>query len=132
MTESVKDQSGDDVETPTNDQNENNSASTASSSRVGQRDLPISTIIRMMGLPTKSELVVLEQKLDALTTKVNNLGSKLERIVSNFEHGSEFDRIDVQLTDIRATLREVLPKALAQLSASGSRAAVKKDSGEEK
>lgn len=107
------------------------------SSRVGSSaprvagEIPVSTIVRMMGLPTKHELALLEQKIDALTGKINILGSKLERIVSNFEHGSEFDRIDVQLTDIRTTLREVLPKIVSQLSGSGSRAAVKKNSAED-
>lgn len=97
------------------------------------RDVPISTIIRMMGLPTKGELLILEQKIDALTTKVNSIANKLERVLPNFEHGSEFDRIDVQLSDIRTTLREILPKAVAQLSSSGVRPAVSKktNSGEQ-
>lgn len=93
-------------------------------------EIPVSTIVRMMGLPTKVELAVLEQKIDALSGKVNILSSKLERIVASFEHGSEFDRIDLQLTDLRTSLREVLSKISVQTSGSGSRTAVKKASAD--
>lgn len=74
-------------------------------------DVSASTIARMMGMATAAEFRVLEGKVDLLSTKLNSVTGKLERIVSslaNVPSGSDLERIDVQVSSLRTALGEAM------------------------
>lgn len=74
-------------------------------------DVSASTIARMMGMATAAEFRVLEGKVDLLSTKLNSVTGKLERIASsmaNLPSGSDLERIDVQVSSLRTALNEAL------------------------
>lgn len=80
------------------------------------RDVPVSTVVHLMGLPTAAQLALLEGKIDILTTRVTTVTTKLERIASELsliKNDATTDRIDFQLNDIRGLLRRLVPKAAA-------------------
>lgn len=82
----------------------------------GGREVPVSTVVHLLGLPTATQLSMLEGKIDILTTRVTSITSKLDRIASELaliKNDATTDRIDFQLNDIRGLLRRLVPKAAA-------------------
>ncbi len=99
-------------------------------------DVSASTIARMMGMATAAEFRVLEGKVDLLSTKLNSVTGKLERIVSslaNLPSGSDLERIDVQISSLRTALNDAL-STLSQTLDDGIKKMHKtqKEMGEEK
>jgi len=83
---------------------------TDESNRVG-RDITAMTIGRMMGLATVQELNLVETKIDMMVTKVNNLTVRMEKVLSaltNVPSGSDLERIDVHIGDLRKLIKDVL------------------------
>ena len=81
----------------------------------GSRELAVSTLIHLMGLPTSNELAVLETKVDSVARKVNTLSLKIDRLAKESDErdfGSVLDRIDLQIADLRTLIKKVLPKAI--------------------
>ncbi len=83
----------------------------------GSRDLMVSTLMHLMGLPTSKSLDVVEAKLDALTSKVTALSLKLDRMMG--EDGDRdidmvLERIEYQVSDLRSLIKKVLPSAIAK------------------
>lgn len=79
----------------------------------GARDVPISTVVHLLGLSTASQIAVLEDKVDALSTRVNNIAQKLERMAHDLHHAAHsntIERLDVQVNDLRALLKRLAPK----------------------
>jgi hypothetical protein len=63
----------------------------------------------MMGLATASELKLMEGKLDLLSTRVNNMTVRMEKIIGilgGAPTGSDLERIDMQIGSLRSMLRE--------------------------
>lgn len=91
------------------------------------RDVPVSSLVHLMGLATSSQVSVIEKQLDNLANRMTILTAKLERIATQLEiaqDGAALDRIDFQLADIKSILKRVLPQAMAgsvQGSDSGTR-----------
>lgn len=82
----------------------------------GKRDMGVSTLMHLMGVASSRELHILENKIDALTSKITSLGLKIERVskvVSQTHDESYLDRIDFQLADIRNLFKKLFPKAYA-------------------
>lgn len=79
----------------------------------GGRDVPVSTVVHLLGLSTSSQIAILEDKVDALTQRLNYAILKLERIATDMHHASHsstIERLDVQVNDLRALLKRILPK----------------------
>jgi hypothetical protein len=73
-------------------------------------DVSASTIGRMMGLVTAAEFKLLEGKLDLLSTRMNSLLVKMEKVLvmgAEAPTGSDLERIDVQIAGVRTLLIEV-------------------------
>lgn len=73
------------------------------------REVSASAVVHLLGLSTAAQLRVVEDKLDLLSTKVAGLVSKVERIANQVGQAQKenlLDRIDVQLSDIKALLRK--------------------------
>lgn len=88
--------------------------------RGASRDVPIATIVHLLGIPTQTDINVLDTKLDMLTSKVNALALKVDRLLSQLAGiSNEFyvDRIDFQLADIRNMMKKVFPQALTTTEA---------------
>lgn len=80
------------------------------------RDVPVSTLVRLMGLPTAADLTVLETKIDILTTKVATVGARVERIASQLmEIFHDFDRFDVQIADLREFIKGSLASVIGKV-----------------
>ena len=74
-------------------------------------EVSASTIGRMMGLATMSDLRLLDSKIDLMTTKVAGLTVKMDKIMttlSTVATASDLERIDVQIGSVRTTLRETV------------------------
>lgn len=88
--------------------------STAGQSGEQRREVSAATIGRMMGLVTLSEFKLVETKIDLLSTRVNALFARLDKITSLLEGtptGSDLDRIDVQIGALKGLLKEALVDA---------------------
>jgi len=81
------------------------------------REIPVSTLVRLLGLPTKSELSLVEAKIDTLTLKMATLSSKIDRLSTQVPQlFSDFDRTNVQIADLREFMRKMLAAVVAQLN----------------
>ncbi len=86
------------------------------SAQAAGRDVPVSSVVHLMGIATSSQVGLLENKLDTLSTKLTSVTMKLEKVSSqldSIQSGSSFDRIDFQLNDIKTILKKVLPYAMS-------------------
>ncbi len=106
--------STDSVETKV--QNVSDTGNRAASGTAGSsRDLMVSTLMHLMGLPSSKQLGVLERKVDALAGKLTALSLKIDRYAGKKED-TEIDgvleRIDLQIADLRNLIKTVLPKAM--------------------
>lgn len=73
----------------------------------GRGEISAATLGRMLGLVTSAELRVLEGKIDLMASRVNNLGIRMDKVIaslSGMPSGSDLERIDVQLGQIRAMI----------------------------
>jgi hypothetical protein len=74
-------------------------------------EVSAATIARMMGGATALEMKVVEQKIDHLSTKINTMALKVDRIMSAVTaapSGSDLERIDLQIGQLKNLLREIL------------------------
>jgi hypothetical protein len=120
----VKEEKGilDEIEEAENQAVAEETASESSSSAAPQtaaggttRDLMVSTLVHLMGLPTGKQLEVLETKVDAVASKLTTLSLKLDRLAAQEDErdmGSVLDRIDLQIADLRTLIKKVLPRAM--------------------
>lgn len=77
------------------------------------REVSAATVARMMGLATAAEVRMLEGKIDLLTTKLNAIGAKLDRLAtlaSSLAVGADLERIDVHIGSIKSVLKEAFPQ----------------------
>ena len=102
------------------------------------RDVPVATVVRLMGLPSAADLAVMDSKLDILSAKVATLAARVERISSQMmEVFHDFDRFDVQLADLREFMKQSLASVIGKMDsikdssygvANGNTSASRKDS----
>ncbi|MCI5066413.1 hypothetical protein MRY87_11875 [bacterium] len=74
-------------------------------------DVSASTIARMMGLATANELSMLEGKIDLISSRVNNVTAKLERVQGALDRiptSNDLDRIDINVGSLRTLIKETL------------------------
>ena len=83
---------------------------------VGERsdaagEMSLTSLVHLLGLPTSSQIDLIETKLELVATKLNSLAQKLERSLGE-SHSSEVEvrlgRIDLQLAELRAVLKKAL------------------------
>jgi hypothetical protein len=77
--------------------------------RVSRGEMSVSAIARLMGLATSTEVKTLEGKLDLVTAKMALVGSKLDKVLAEFEtlpRGGDVDRIEVALAKLSELLRK--------------------------
>jgi len=77
----------------------------------GRGEISAASLGRMMGIATTSELKVIEQKVDLLTTKLNGLSLKVDKLLSalnNLPSGGDMERIDIQIGGLKNMLKEIL------------------------
>jgi hypothetical protein len=78
---------------------------------VTKTEVSASTIVKMMGLSTSSELKLIEGKLDLLSGRIGNLSIRLERVMNllnNTPTVSDFERIESQIAALRNMFKEVM------------------------
>jgi len=93
------------VETETEDK------SSRSGSGAARREVHASTITQMMGIATRSEMELLEGKIDLLTSKMNAVSIRLEKMSSTFQKmptGSDLERIDVNIGALKTLIRDAM------------------------
>lgn len=77
------------------------------------RDVPISTLIHLLGLPTQQQVALVEAKIDSLASKITALATRLDRInktVSVLPGEQYLDRIDYQIADLRTLIKKLAPR----------------------
>jgi outer membrane murein-binding lipoprotein Lpp len=80
------------------------------------REMSLSTLVHLLGLSTASQTNLLETKVEALNTKISALLLKLDRVVTELgaiKADAAVDRIDFQITEIRALLKRMVPAGTA-------------------
>jgi hypothetical protein len=80
------------------------------------RDMNLSTFIHLLGLPTAAQMALLDSKVDVLMNKLTAMSLKLERLAADLSAvrgDAAVDRIDLQISEIRALLRRLVPAAAA-------------------
>ena len=80
------------------------------------RELTVSTLFHLMGLPSQQQLGVIEAKLDSLSNKLTALSSRIDRMskyMSTSSNEQYLDRIDFQLADLRTMIKKVFPRVAA-------------------
>ena len=71
------------------------------------------TIGRMLGLSTVTELSLLDSKIDLLTSKVNQLAVRMEKILGVLQGaptGADLERIDVQIGAVKTAIVDFIAK----------------------
>ncbi len=77
----------------------------------GRGELSATTIARMLGVATVTDLQLLEGKLDLVATRVQTFATKLDKLsaaMSQVPSGSDLERIDVQISSLKTLLREFM------------------------
>lgn len=80
------------------------------------RDLTVNALLHLMGLPTGSQLSVLDSKLDLVMTKLTTLSAKIDRMNSQFEllsSTSATERLEFQVSEIRSIMKKFFPQAFS-------------------
>ena len=76
-----------------------------------KQDVTATTIARMMGVATNTDLKLIEGKVDLLSGRLHNLGVRIERIITvidSLPSGADFERIDAQLAALRTLVKETV------------------------
>ena len=74
-------------------------------------EVSAATIARMMGLATTTELSLLEGKIDLVSTRVNGLTVRMEKVLNVLAKsptGTDLDRIDINIGSLKTMIRETL------------------------
>lgn len=83
------------------------------------RELTISSLVHLMGLPTGTQVGVIDTKLDLIAAKLTTLQSKLDRLQSQLDlvtTNSPMERIEFQLTEVRSIMKKFFPNAFNSTS----------------
>ncbi|MCB0337376.1 MAG: hypothetical protein KDD62_13765, partial [Bdellovibrionales bacterium] len=78
-------------------------------------EVTASTLGKLMGLATSNEMRLMEGKVDLLSTRVNAIIMKLEKmalLIQDTPSSSDLDRIDVQLASLRTLIKDVVDGSL--------------------
>ena len=78
------------------------------------RELTVSSLVHLMGLPTGLQIGVLDTKLDLVAAKLSTVQAKLEKIQTQMElltTESPLERIEFQLTEVRSVMKKFFPLA---------------------
>lgn len=74
-------------------------------------DVSATTITRMMGIASVSELKLVETRIDLVTAKVTTVLAKFDKLMSTVNAlptGSDIDRLEIQLSSVKSVMKEVL------------------------
>lgn len=74
----------------------------------GRSEMGVGTLMRLMGVASRNDLLVLESQLDTLVGKIASVGIKVERLSKHVREAhdqSYLERIDYQLADLRTLLK---------------------------
>lgn len=83
----------------------------AAAAETPRPEISASAVARMMGVATGSEMKLLESKIDMLSTRISNLGVRLERALTTLNQiptGADLERIDVQIGALKTLLKDTL------------------------
>jgi len=112
-----------DSENSTNPRPDDQKNADGSKSPEGPRvEVSASTITRMMGIATVTDLKLIENRIDLFTAKLSNITTKLDRVVSMLSSApaaADIDRLEIQLGAVKSMLREVLEAIPGDSSAIG-------------
>lgn len=70
----------------------------------GRRDITVSSLVHLLGIPNKDELKILDKKIDLVLNRLNSLAVKVDAIASDLSSGglsSALVRIEEQLLTVR-------------------------------
>jgi len=80
------------------------------------REVPVSTVVRLMGLPTSSDLSVLESKIDSMSSKLTSAVYKIDRMSQQLQTlFQDSDRANTQVAELRDFMKKALAAAFTKL-----------------
>ncbi len=72
--------------------------------KINEQDVSAATLVRMLGIPTKTEIKILETKLDLLINKINSLTTKFDtanKDFANHDLSSTLERIETCIYSLK-------------------------------
>ena len=87
------------------------SASSTAAAESNRIEVSATTVTRMMGIASSSDIKLLEGRVELLSAKVTSLLTKVERVMSMFSSvpsASDIDRLEIQIGTLKSLIREVL------------------------
>ena len=78
---------------------------------VTKAEVSASTVVKMMGLSTSTEIKLVESKIDLLSGRLGNLSIRLERVMnllSNVPSTSDFERLEAQVASLRSLMKDLI------------------------
>jgi hypothetical protein len=84
-------------------------------------EITASTLLRLMGMPTSRQILVIDGKLDIILGKLMTLQAKIDRVNSQFEvlnASSSTDRLEFQVSEIRNIMKKFFPQAFSSVKTS--------------
>ncbi|MDZ4784596.1 MAG: hypothetical protein SGJ02_00835 [bacterium] len=85
-------------------------------------DVSASTVVKMMGLATSSELKLIEGKLDLLSGRLGNFNIRLERVMTqlnNLPSANDFERLEAHFSSLRSLLKDATSQTKSVASEEG-------------
>ncbi len=76
-------------------------------------ELTAAAVGRMLGLATVADINLVEAKIDLLSSKLNQLVVKVEKLLGSIQKGptgADLERIDVQIGSLKAAMLEFVAK----------------------
>lgn len=100
-------------------------AITTDANSSGRGEVSAAAMARMMGLATATEVGLLEGKIDLLSSRINSITLRMEKVLgalNKLPQAADMDRIDVNIGSLKTMIRETLDKAsvLAEMDNKGT------------
>jgi hypothetical protein len=76
------------------------------------REMSVSTLVHLLGLPSAVQFSILEGRVEALSSRISAVLAKIDRLTNQMEATKTdtlIDRLEFQLSDIRTMLKKVVP-----------------------
>jgi hypothetical protein len=75
------------------------------------REMSVSTLVHLLGLPTAAQFSILEGRIDTLNSRISAVLAKIDRLTNQMETTKTdtlIDRLEFQLSDIRTMLKKAV------------------------
>ncbi len=87
-------------------------------------EVSAATVGRMLGLASSNEVLLLEGKIDLISTKLSTMALRIEKMANTMAAaptGSDMERLDAQIASLRTLIKDMLASLNINFKDSGSK-----------